>query len=73
MNAGEIKGPIESRLGFHIVKMVERRGFDLADKHQLRAVLMEDRRTKIFNEYFDKAKQGYKVDVNKEALKLLIQ
>ncbi len=69
MKSGEIKGPIESRFGFHIVKLLERRNFDLADKHQLRAVLMEERRTKIFDDYFEKAKKGYKVDVNKEALK----
>ncbi len=69
MKAGEIKGPIESRFGFHILKLLERRGFDLADKHQLRAVIMEERRTKIFNDYFERAKKGYKVDVNQEALK----
>src|SRR5690606_1188450 len=39
MKPGEIKGLIETRFGFHIIKVLDRRSYDLADKHQVRAAL----------------------------------
>lgn len=69
MKDGEVKGLIETRYGFHIIKLIDRRGFDLADKQQIRAALFDVKRAKLFNDYFEKAKKGYKVEVNREALK----
>ena len=69
MKAGEVKGLIETKFGFHILKLVERRNYDLADKHQIRAALFDEKRAKIFNDYFEKAKKGYRIETNKEALK----
>ncbi len=69
MKPDEVKGLIETKFGFHIIKLLERRTFDLADKHQIRAALFDDKRAKIFDDYFDKVKKSYKVNVNKEALK----
>ena len=68
MKNGEIKGLLETRFGFHIVKLIERRPYDLADKRQIRAALFDAKRADIFNRYFDKLKKTYKVDVNKAAL-----
>ena len=69
MKIGEVKGLIETRFGYHIIKLLDRRSFDLADKRQVRAALFDERRGKIFNEYFDKTKKQYKIEVNREALK----
>jgi peptidyl-prolyl cis-trans isomerase C/peptidyl-prolyl cis-trans isomerase D len=69
MKPGEIKGLIESPFGFHIIKMIERRGYDLADKRQLNAALMEEKRTRIFNDYFGKLKKQYKIEVAPGVLK----
>ncbi len=62
------QGLLETRFGFHIVKLVERRSYDLADKRQIRAALFDTKRAKLFNEYFDKTKKSYKVEINREAL-----
>ncbi len=69
MKDGEIKGLLETRFGFHIVKLIERRSFDMADKRQIRSALFDVKRAKVFNDYFEKAKKGYKIDIHREALK----
>lgn len=69
MKEGEIKGLLETRFGFHIIKLVDRRSYDMADKRQIRAALFDVKRAKIFDDYFDRAKKGYKIEINREALK----
>jgi peptidyl-prolyl cis-trans isomerase C/peptidyl-prolyl cis-trans isomerase D len=69
MKEGEVKGLVETRYGFHIIKLIYRRSYDLADKQQIRAALFDVKRAKLFNDYFEKAKKGYKVEINREALK----
>lgn len=69
MKEGEVKGLLETRFGFHIIKLLDRRSYDLADKRQIRAALFDTKRAKLFNDYFEKTKKGYKVEVNREALK----
>lgn len=69
MKIGEVKGLIDTRFGYHLIKLLDRRSFDLSDKRQIRAALFDDKRAKIFNEYFAKLKKLYKVEINKEALK----
>jgi len=71
MKVGEVKGLIETPFGFHIVKLIDKRSFDMADKQQIRAALFDEKRAQIFNDYFAKAKKQYKIDVNKEVLKSL--
>ena len=69
MKPGEVRGLIETRYGYHILKLIERRNYDLADKRQIRAALFDDRRAKIFNDYFEKLKKSYPIEINREALK----
>ncbi len=69
MSTNEVRGLIETKFGFHIIKLLERRNFDLADKHQIRAALYDDKRARIFDDYFARVKKSYKVNVNKEALR----
>ncbi|MGZ3722060.1 MAG: peptidylprolyl isomerase [Bdellovibrionales bacterium] len=69
MKIGEVKGLIDTPFGYHIVKLLDRRTFDLADKRQIRAALFDDKRAKLFNDYFEKLKKQYKVEINREALK----
>ncbi|MBX3020497.1 MAG: peptidylprolyl isomerase [Bdellovibrionales bacterium] len=71
MRIGEVRGLVETKYGFHILKLIDHRSYDLADKRQIRAALFDDKRAKIFNDYFDKLKKQYKIEINKEALKAL--
>lgn len=73
MRVGEVKGLIESRAGYHIVKLLDRHTYDLADKRQIRAALFDDKRAKIFAEYFNKLKKQYKVEIDKGAVKRLVK
>jgi peptidyl-prolyl cis-trans isomerase C/peptidyl-prolyl cis-trans isomerase D len=68
MRIGDVKGLIETSFGFHIIKLLDRRSYDLADKRQIRAALYDEKRAKLFNEYFNQLKKHYKIDINKEAL-----
>lgn len=61
MKPGEIKGPIQTPYGFHILKLIEKRDYDLADKRTLRAAYIDEKRTQMVNDYFAKLKKQYKV------------
>ncbi len=69
MKEGEVRGLLETRFGFHIIKLIDRRSYDLADKRQIRAALFDSKRAKLFNDYFERAKKSYKVEINRDALK----
>ncbi|NJL25992.1 MAG: hypothetical protein HC902_13045 [Calothrix sp. SM1_5_4] len=69
MKNGEIRGLVETRFGFHIIKLLDRRGYDMADKRQIRAALFDEKRAGLFNDYFEKLKKQYKIEINREALK----
>lgn len=69
VRTGDIVGPIESRQGFHIIKVTGRNSYEEADKRQIRAAVFDEKRAKIFTDYFDKLKRQYRISVNKEAMK----
>lgn len=69
MTVGETKGLVDTGFGFHILKLLDRRGYDLADKQQIRAALFDERRARLFNDYFDRLKRQYRIEINKDALK----
>lgn len=69
MRVGDVSGVIESRQGYHIVKVTAKNSYEDADKRQIRAAVFDDKRSKLFNEYFEKLKRQYHIQVNKEALR----
>lgn len=66
---GDIVGPIDSHQGFYIVKVTGKNPYEEADKRQIRAAVFDEKRAKLFGEYFDKLKKQYHIQVNKDALK----
>ncbi|PIS10601.1 MAG: hypothetical protein COT73_08520 [Bdellovibrio sp. CG10_big_fil_rev_8_21_14_0_10_47_8] len=68
MKVGDIAGPIETAFGFHIVKVTGRRAYENANKRQLRIAVFDEKRKEIFDDYFDKLKKGYKIQVNKRLI-----
>ncbi|MCS6838408.1 MAG: peptidylprolyl isomerase [Bdellovibrionaceae bacterium] len=73
MKVGEIKGVIESPNGFHIVKVTDRRSYENSDKRQLKALVFDEKRAQILNEYFEKLKKEYKVEINRNTLNKAIK
>jgi peptidyl-prolyl cis-trans isomerase C/peptidyl-prolyl cis-trans isomerase D len=69
MKPGEIRGPFESPSGFHIIRLIERRRFENADKRQLRALVFDEKRKEVFNQFFEKLKRNYTIQVNRNLLK----
>jgi peptidyl-prolyl cis-trans isomerase C/peptidyl-prolyl cis-trans isomerase D len=59
---------IETQFGYHIIKVTGRRTFDNANKRAIRAAVFDEKRREVFNEYFDRLKKGYKIQVNKKAI-----
>lgn len=69
MKIGEVNGLVETRYGFHIMKVTGRRPFGEANRLQIRAAVFDEKRKQIFNAYFDKLKKGYNISVNESLAK----
>lgn len=68
MKVGEVKGLISTQYGYHIIKLTGRRGYNDANKRQIRAAVFDQKRKVIFDAYFAKLKKQYPVKINKSAL-----
>lgn len=71
MKVGQVKGVLETRDGFHIVKLTDKRSYEQADKTQLRHVVYETKRKVLFDNYFRDLKSKYKTQYFKNVLKSL--
>lgn len=69
MRMNQVRGLIETRYGYHILKLTGRRKYSQANKRQIRAAVFDAQRTKIFNGYFNRLKKKYKITINKDVLK----
>lgn len=69
MKVGEITGLIETKFGFHIIKLTGRRSYENANKRQIRAAVYDEKRKDVFNDYFEKMKKSYQIKENKGLLK----
>lgn len=65
---GDIRGVVESMLGFHIIKVTGKRTYEQANKRQIRAAVFDEKRRALFNEYFDKTKKQYTIKTNPSLL-----
>lgn len=69
MKVGEVKGLIETQYGYHIVKVTGRRGYNDANKQQIRMAVFDEKRKELFDSYFAKLKKLYPVKINKALIK----
>lgn len=68
MKVNEIKGLVETPFGFHIIKLTGRRGYEEANKRQIRAAVYDEKRKQAFNGYFERLKKQYSIKTNPSAL-----
>ncbi len=68
LSKGAISPLIETRFGFHIIKLVDERPFKDADKNRLRAAVIEQKKISLLNEYFNSLKSKYGVKVFNQKL-----
>jgi parvulin-like peptidyl-prolyl isomerase len=69
MKVNEIKGLVETPLGFHIIKLTGRRTFEEANKRQVRAAVFDEKRKVVFDDYFVKLKKQFPIKVNTGLIK----
>lgn len=69
MKLNEIKGVVETKFGFHIIKLTGKNSYKDANKVALRAAVFEGKRKDIFDQYFENLKARTKISVNKTLLK----
>lgn len=68
MNVGDISPLVETQFGYHIIKVTGRRTFDNANKRAIRTAVFDEKRRDAFNDYFEKLKKNYKIQLNKKAI-----
>jgi peptidyl-prolyl cis-trans isomerase C/peptidyl-prolyl cis-trans isomerase D len=69
MKAGQVSGLVQTRYGFHIVKMIGFKSYARADKRQIRAAVFDQKRKAVFDSFFNKVKTKHKISMNTKLLK----
>ncbi len=68
MQPGQIKGIVETRNGFHIVKFIGKRSFKEANQDKLRQSVYFQKRSRLQSAFFRSKRKQYAVKVNKGLL-----
>ncbi|MFN3695890.1 MAG: peptidylprolyl isomerase [Pseudobdellovibrio sp.] len=55
---------VETPFGFHIIKLTGKRSYEEATKRDIRMAVFDQKRKAVFDQFFDKLKKSYKIDVN---------
>ncbi|MBI4432930.1 MAG: peptidylprolyl isomerase [Candidatus Omnitrophica bacterium] len=72
MKKGELRGPVKTQFGFHVIRLTERVEPAQREFRAVRRVveerLLNEKRSKAFKAYIDKLKGKTKIEINEEAL-----
>ena len=70
---GGIAPLIETKYGFHIVKLIGKNPYDKANKETLQQAVFEDKKRRLFHVYFASLKRGYRVNKNQVLMNKLVK
>ncbi len=70
---GRIAPLIETKYGFHIIKLVGKNPYDKANKETLQQAVFEGKKRRLFSTYFAKLKKSYRVNKNQVLMNSLIK
>jgi peptidyl-prolyl cis-trans isomerase C len=74
MKKGEIRGPVKSQFGYHVIRLNDRVEPRLRDfrsvKNRVEERLMNERRAKMFKEFVEKLKGNTRVEIDDKALEM---
>jgi peptidyl-prolyl cis-trans isomerase C/peptidyl-prolyl cis-trans isomerase D len=68
LSQGGISSLVETKFGFHVIKLTGKRSFREADKEHLRAAYIDQRKLSLLNDFFGKLKSKYNVKVYNQKL-----
>ncbi len=68
-NPGKISPIIRTQFGYHIIKLTALKLWEDVDKAQVKRLLFDELRAKVFEKYMNKLKEKAKITINKAPLK----
>lgn len=72
LKPGEISEPVKTQLGYHIIKVTDKKMGKVIDFEQVKDLLSQrlsaKKQKEVFDSYMEGLKKSYKVDINKDAL-----
>ncbi len=71
MKMRKVKGIIETRFGYHIIKLTGKRDYKNADPRQIKSIVFELKRKRIFDSFFSGLKRKYKISKKTKLIKNL--
>lgn len=75
LKTGEVSNPVQTRFGYHIIKLTDRKEGRLGDfeevKNAIARQLTIEKQKNLFNSYIEKLKKDYKTEIYETELKAL--
>lgn len=68
MGVNDLSPLVETQFGFHIIKVTGRRSYENANKRSVRTAVFDEKRREVFNDFFEKLKKNYKIQINKKLI-----
>ena len=69
MKIGEIRGPIDTKFGFQIIKLTGKRTYENAYRPAVRTGVFDEKRRVAFDDFFKKLKTQYAIKTNPSLIK----